>query len=90
MPNPRVRQDIIRQQGAGFFDKVANVFTNSQSNDSEKYYKLYKDWYVTAIAVHRSPVQSAVQKLLKVISFGKFDVKNTNYDELYHLFIVFQ
>ena len=45
---------------------------------------------IKSIVVGRNPVQSLVTKALNFLSLGKLEeeIKNMNYDDLYHLFML--
>ena len=69
-------------------DVALNVLNNDRSFTLEKYEKKYYDYYVTDVAIMRIPVESALKKILSIVSLGTFDKIYKQYDDIYHLFIV--
>ena len=53
----------------------------------EKTYMIMKNIPITDIKICRKPISSMINKILNVISFGKFEenLKNSPYDKLFHL-----
>ena len=88
----RLRPDLAEMHGGGFFDYIKNVFSTSTSRPVEKLLKDYGDFIIKGFEICRTPVESKFQKLLNVISFGKYkkELEKSPYDDLYHLFIVFK
>ena len=76
-------------EGGGIGDYISNVFNKSNTNVVKKV-REYGKLNVTGFAIHRSPVQKVLQKILKGISFGKFNPGSLGFDDVYHLFIVFR
>ena len=76
-------------EGGGIGDYISNVFNKSNTNVIKKV-REYGKLNVTGFAIHRSPVQKVLQKILKGISFGKFNPGSLGFDDVYHLFIVFR
>ena len=77
-------------EGGGIGDYISNIFTNKVSADVVKKVREYGKLNVTGFTIHRSPVQKVLQKILKGISFGKFNPGSVGFDDVYHLFIVFR
>jgi len=51
---------------------------------------MYKDFKLIRYKIHRKPIESVFKKILSVFSLGKFDKYKDKYDDIFHLFIVFE
>ena len=71
------------------YKRIKHVLFNTYSPQIEKYDKLYGDYRVVSAVLRRIPVESAIKKLLNVISLGKFNNYKVYYDDLYHLSVIF-
>lgn len=78
--------------GDGIFDYIKNVISPNKSVESENIIKKYWGWYVKQIAIHRSPVEKVLQKILNLISLGKFnkEKEKKNYDDVFHLYMILE
>lgn len=85
-------------EGKGLFDvikkigrTIKNVFTNTESQLTNKFEKDYQTYSITNGIIYRTPVQSFVQKFLNIITLGQFkqNVQN-NYDGVFHLYCIFE
>ena len=81
--------------GEGIFDslknvgkRVANVFTNSYSPNTEAAVKKYGHYKVAAFEILRKPIESVFKGLLSVISAGKFTDYKYKYDDVFHLALI--
>lgn len=83
---------ILNLHGAGFFDYLKNVFSTKNSGPVDKLVKDYGNYVIQSFDIYRTPVESKVQKLLNVVSFGKYkkELEKSPYDELFHLNICFK
>jgi hypothetical protein len=79
-------------RGAGFFDYIKNVFSSNDryTNKAESMLKKYGNYNVIGIVIEKSPIISAIDKALNLISLGKWAEakKKYNYDDLYHLYLI--
>ena len=81
--------------GEGIFDslknagkRIANVFTNSYSPNTDAAVKKYGAYTVAGFEILRKPVESVFKSLLNVISAGKFSDYKYKYDDVFHLSLI--
>lgn len=74
--------------GGSIFRRIRNIFTNEYSPVVENAIKTYGNWYIRQVYIGRTPVQQILQNVLNTVSSGEFS--KHNYDELYHLFAIFE
>jgi hypothetical protein len=73
------------------YKKVREYFLPSDlSSKFRSKMKQYGNNNIVSIVVARAPVQKIVQKLLNIITLGKFDAirRKLNYDDVYHLYLI--
>lgn len=89
-----------KMEGGGIFDFFKKGYENVKNYFNpykdlrpiaKKYINDYGDWKVFKIQAFRKPIQSMIEKLLNLISNNRFNEgkKIANYDELYHLGLIF-
>jgi len=77
--------------GKGLLSDVKNVFTNEYSRSTEKMLEKYKDYVMSKVAVYRTPIDKPIQIAIDALTAGKeLDYKKSDYDKLYHLYMVFE
>ena len=68
---------------------VKSFFTpnfNDYNNKSKKTLKDYGNDEILSLAIYRTPINSAIEKVLNILSLGKFSkAKSEQYDALFHL-----
>ena len=84
---------IIEVHGDGLIGDFIDKVLPTRQNFPPKVRKIIKDnenKVIKSIVVGRNPVQSLVTKALNFLSLGKLEeeIKNMNYDDLYHLFML--
>lgn len=83
--------DMIKGGSIGdIFRRIKNVFTNETSIETEQTLKKYGDYRVNRFRIHRNPIQSALKSILNALTLGKFKRETAHYDDVYHLFCVFE
>lgn len=84
--------DQAEMHGAGFFDYIKNVFSTKDSGPVDKLLKNFGEFIIRGFEIYRTPVDSKIEKILNVISFGKYkrEIENSPYDKIFHLFICFK
>lgn len=89
---PEVRRIIGRGVVSDTIQKIKEwFFAPKQLNGtSQKVYDEVKDWSITKLMVNRVPVNPWVEKLINVISLGKYKQakKDLAYDKMFHLSLV--
>ena len=77
---------VIYHQFKNLFDKIFGRFPKRVVN----FLKAKGDLRITSIVIKRDPIQSILDKVLNIVSLGKFsELKHKyGYDELYHLRMV--
>ena len=73
-------------EGEGVIDTVKHILkpASKYNNLSTRTLKAYGECTIEKLVVMRTPLQSFVDKALKLISFGKFNPKKYGFDELFH------
>lgn len=82
-----------RKKGKGLIDKVKQALffpPNKLPGNSQSVFNRFNDAAITKIMVNRTPVVSAIDRVLNVISLGKYGdaKKDLNYDKMFHLSMV--
>lgn len=93
MINDIIENELRKMKGKGLFNdlykKAKNIFTNSYSPATDKAIKMYKDNMITNVIIYRTPV--SVKSVLNFLSLGQFkDNYKMHYDDIYHLYAVFE
>ena len=70
-------------EGSGLLDKF--IRQDSFTKSSQRVFDMYSGYEIKRLQIYRTPVSSAINSFLKVISFGKF---NNEYDKLFHLALI--
>jgi len=91
----------VEQNGKGFWDFIKKIPNRVKSIIDFKprdkasgrvndFLKLEGDKKIKSISVGRTPVQSGIQSVLNLLSFGKWDKKKKemDYDDIYHQYMV--
>jgi hypothetical protein len=73
-------------EGEGVIDTLKHILkpASKYNNLSTRTLKAYGECTIEKLVVMRTPLQSFVDKALKLISFGKFNPKKYGFDELFH------
>jgi len=73
-------------EGEGVIDTLKHILkpASKYNNLSTRTLKAYGECTIEKLIVMRTPLQSFVDKALKLISFGKFNPKKYGFDELFH------
>lgn len=71
--------------------EILNVI-NQMPLNSQRFLKIHGNRYMTDFVIKRSPIKQAVNVLLNIISFGKFEKikQKLNYDKLYHIRLIYK
>ena len=79
-------------EGNGIKDYVMSFFSSSKSRKTEEILKKYGNYDIISIKIHRSPVESILQKVLNIVSLGNFEKekKKLNYDQIFHLYMIME
>ncbi len=70
--------------GKGLFDMF--IRQDSFTKSSQTIFDMYSGYEIKRLQIYRTPINSMIDKFLKVISFGKFN--NDQYDKLFHLALI--
>ena len=74
---------LYKTEGSGLLDKF--IRQDSLTKSSQKMFDMYGGYEIKRLQIYRTPISSAINSFLKVISFGKF---NNEYDKLFHLALI--
>lgn len=82
---------IDAMYGKGLLGDVKNVFTNEYSRSTEKMLEKYSNYVMSKVAVYRTPIDKPIQVAIDALTNGKkLDYEKSDYDKLYHLYMVFE
>ena len=71
-------------EGSGLLDIF--IRQDSFTKSSQRVFDMYSGYEIKRLQIYRTPINSVIDKFLKVISFGKFN--NDQYDKLFHLALI--
>ena len=83
------------EEGAGLWDDIKSKFKDilgynkyEYTTKVKKFIEDHKDATITDLVVYRVPVDSAVKKLVNIISLGQFNkTLKEHYDEIFHMYL---
>ena len=81
----------VKDVAKNIYDRVKSIFTGvSGSASLRKFLEQNGKENIVKITVCRKPIMTIIRKTLNLLSFGKLEknLKQLNYDELFHLFLV--
>jgi hypothetical protein len=83
---PQQNNNPPPMEGEGVIDTLKHILkpASKYNNLSTRTLKAYGECTIEKLVVMRTPLQSFVDKALKLISFGKFNPKKYGFDELFH------
>jgi hypothetical protein len=73
-------------EGGGIIDDIKHIFkpASKYNNSATKTLKDFGGCKIEKMVVMRTPLQTFVDKALKLLSFGKFNPKKYGFDQLFH------
>ena len=82
----------MKRKGGNRFITAFTGYREGPSPSVREFLKKYGDLKIRLIQVNRLPINSAISRLLNVLSLGQVNrrLKSLNYDKLFHLFTVIQ
>lgn len=82
-----------KKQGDGIVSNTINKILPTRNNFPPAVRNIiqkFGDRQITGIQIGRTPINSAIKKVINLLSAGKFEqnIKNLKYDDVFHLFMV--